>query len=178
LYSKLPIFIGITGPESTGKTWLAERLSHYFYIDYIPEYAREYLLNLKRPYTYDDVIKIAEKQWNLINNTLNTDQKIVIYDTEMLVIYVWLLYKYGKCPKWIEEAWRNQKIDLYLLCYPDIEWDYDPLRENPNDLIELFDIYETNLKKENKSYYIVKENREQRFINVLNYLKINFPHIF
>lgn len=34
------------------------------------------------------------------------------------------------------------------------------------------------LKKENKSYYIVKENREQRFINVLNYLKINFPHYF
>ena len=43
---KLPIKIGITGPESTGKTWLAEQLAAYFKTDYTPEYAREYLLKL------------------------------------------------------------------------------------------------------------------------------------
>ena len=175
---KLPIKIGITGPESTGKTWLAEQLATYFKTDYTPEYAREYLLKLNRPYSYDDVIEIAKNQWEMINKQQTNNSKVLIYDTEMLVIYVWLIYKYKKCPQWIIDAFHNQSIDLYLLCYPDIEWNYDPLRENPDDRMELFNIYENELIKAKKNYFIVTQQLEQRFANVLNYLKNNYPYIF
>ncbi|HPB20216.1 MAG TPA: hypothetical protein PLC00_05530, partial [Bacteroidales bacterium] len=62
--------------------------------------------------------------------------------------------------------------------YPDIEWNYDPLRENPDDRIELFNIYENELIKAKKNYFIVTQQLEQRFANVLNYLKNNYPYIF
>lgn len=176
--SKIPIFIGITGPESTGKTWLAEQLANYFLTDYIPEYSREYLLKLNRPYNYEDVIEIAKEQWNRINEQLKSNKKVVIYDTEMLVIYVWLIYKYKKCPQWIKDAYQQQSIDLYLLCYPDIDWNYDPLRENPDNRLDLYYIYETELKKANKHYHIVTGQLEQRFVNVLSYLKNNYPQLF
>lgn len=35
--------IAILGPESTGKTMLAEQLAAHFHTDFVPEYSREYL---------------------------------------------------------------------------------------------------------------------------------------
>ena len=52
----------ITGPESTGKSDLSEYLARHFSGSFIPEYAREYIEKLQRPYRYEDVVTIAEKQ--------------------------------------------------------------------------------------------------------------------
>ena len=52
----------ITGPESTGKTELAYYLSRHTGGRVVPEYARKYVQNLQRPYTYEDVLTIAERQ--------------------------------------------------------------------------------------------------------------------
>ena len=52
----------ICGPESTGKTTLARYLANYYNTKWIPEYAREYIGNLDRAYTYQDVEIIAKKQ--------------------------------------------------------------------------------------------------------------------
>ena len=41
--------ISITGPESTGKSWLAEQLAGYYQDAWVPEYAREYLAGYKVP---------------------------------------------------------------------------------------------------------------------------------
>ena len=39
--------IAITGPESTGKSTLAEKLARHFNVDFIPEYSRTYLENFE-----------------------------------------------------------------------------------------------------------------------------------
>ena len=44
--------------------------------------------------------------------------------------------------------------------------------------MELFNIYENELIKAKKNYFIVTQQLEQRFANVLNYLKNNYPYIF
>ena len=54
--------IVITGPESTGKTTLAEALAQKLNALLIPEYARSYVEGLNRPYTYSDVEMIAQHQ--------------------------------------------------------------------------------------------------------------------
>lgn len=54
--------VGIIGPESTGKSTLAQQLSQRYHGIYVPEYAREYVEQLRRPYTYDDVCTIARHQ--------------------------------------------------------------------------------------------------------------------
>lgn len=54
--------VGIIGPESTGKSTLAQQLSQRYHGIYVPEYAREYVEQLRRPYTYDDVCAIARHQ--------------------------------------------------------------------------------------------------------------------
>ena len=52
------------------------------------------------------------------------------------------------------------KSRFYLLCKPDIPWESDPLRENPNDRIKLFDIYKMELDNLGHKYYIVKEKTD------------------
>ena len=54
--------IAITGPESTGKTWLAKELAQYFNTVWVEEYAREYLQSNGQDYRFEDIVKIAEGQ--------------------------------------------------------------------------------------------------------------------
>ncbi len=56
------IRVVVTGPESTGKTEICKFLAAACKTEYIPEYAREYISSLNRPYTFEDVEKIARVQ--------------------------------------------------------------------------------------------------------------------
>ena len=58
--------IAITGPESTGKSTLAEKLAKHFDVSYIPEYSRTYLENFEGQYTENDFVENAKAQHNII----------------------------------------------------------------------------------------------------------------
>ena len=58
----LPKKIVVIGPESTGKSTLCEQLADHYKTQWVPEFARNYLLEIRRPYTYDDLLYIAEAQ--------------------------------------------------------------------------------------------------------------------
>ena len=152
--------IGIIGPESSGKSELSQRLARRYSCPWIAEYAREYLENLDRPYNYDDLEIIARKQLELISSAVA--DPFCFIDTELIILKVWSEFKYKTCCDFILENVARQGIDFYLLCYPDIPWEDDPLRENPNDREALFTIYEQDLRRLNKKYVIVKGDFEER----------------
>ncbi len=151
--------IGITGPESSGKTTLAKQLSDYFNALYIPEYAREYLEENGLNYTYDDVIRIAQHQ---IHSIASTKAPIVICDTESLVLHIWLDVKFKHTPEFIIDSIRNNLCDVYILCAPDIPWEEDEQRENPNDRAFLFDLYLEYLTRFNLNFIVVSGSKEDR----------------
>lgn len=155
------IKIGITGPESTGKTTLSLQLSSHYQIDVIAEYAREYLSIVNGFYTKTDLDKIALRQYEYM--TEQVDQNLLICDTEMLVMKVWSEFKYGNCSPLVKSLWEMQKIDLYLLCAPDIPFEEDPLRENPEQREQLFEIYKAELEKANCKFVIISGHDNQRF---------------
>ena len=141
----------VTGPESSGKTTLCEALSKHLKVCCSKEYAREYLNEIDRDYTQEDLIKIAKKQ-------LTSEKNTVLLDTDLITIKIWSNYKYGNCDNWILKQIQKQQSEnrFYFLCKPDIEWDQDPLRENPKNRMELFRIYKKELESLNYNYYIVK----------------------
>ena len=55
----------ITGPECTGKTSLAKALANHYNTRWVPEFARDFLNNLDRPYVEEDLLEIAKGQLNL-----------------------------------------------------------------------------------------------------------------
>lgn len=155
------IKLAITGPESTGKSTLAEALAAHYSVPVIHEFSREYLTKLDRDYVQSDLDKIAEGQ--LRSTCAKVGQEILVSDTEMLVLKVWSEFKYGTCSPYIEQLWDDQIFDLYLLCSPDIPYEEDPLRENPYDREELFEIYRSHLEERGENYIIISGDPQQRF---------------
>lgn len=156
--------IAFTGPESSGKTTMAMWASEYLSCEMISEYAREYLSG-KTHYTIDDLNKIAKEQFKR-----NASSGTLILDTEMLVMKIWCEEKYNTCSKHISSLLMNQNIEFYFLCKPDIPWVDDPLRENANDRVRLFDLYEKNLNEQGFDFLVLKgslEERKQTIIKIL-----------
>ena len=153
--------VGIIGPESTGKSSLGQYLAKRYGATYVPEYARDYVSSLHRPYTYDDVCHIARKQIEQIKEVGSGKWEasdIIFFDTELIVTRVWFDYVYGAAPDWLLSAMQQYKMDTYLLTYPDIPWIPDPTRENGNDEIrlQLFHRYEQEIQALNVPYYIIR----------------------
>lgn len=164
--------IAITGPESTGKSTLAEKLAHHYKTDFIPEYSRTYLENFEGKYTEDDVVEIAKGQHKLILEEEKKSSEILIADTEIIVCKIWIEYVFKHSNEIVEEILKQQDFDLYLLCDIDLPWVYDPLRENPNieERKELFEIYRNTLEQMNVPFEIVSGD-EERFNNAINIIE-------
>ena len=157
--------IALTGPESTGKSWLARRLATAYRTTWVPEYARQYLQSREGRYRYPDIVVIAKGQKQLELQVLTSARRILFCDTEPIVTKIWSETVLGQCDPWITNEIENNPHDLYLLCYPDLEWEPDPLRENPNDRHQLFDRYLEELKSRHLPYAIVKGTGAARLFN-------------
>ena len=163
------IKIAITGPESSGKTTIAQQLTEYFNCCLAKEYAREHLDNKDEKYTMDDLIKIAEKQYSL-NRGKDCQKELLVCDTEMTVIKIWAMDKFGYCPGEIVALQEQQKFDLIFLCKPDIPWEPDPLREDENRRKFLFNLYQEELFLEDEDFIILEGDKEKRFEKALKYI--------
>ena len=150
----------ITGPESSGKTTLCQQLSNHFNIPFTQEFARLYIDSLDRDYIINDLLSIAKQQ-------LKSEFKSQLLDTDLITIKVWSEYKYGRCDKWILDEIEKQKSEkrFYILCSPDIPWQTDNQRENPNDRKKLFEVYKKELENLKHKYFILNgENRLEKII--------------
>jgi NadR type nicotinamide-nucleotide adenylyltransferase len=162
----------ICGPESTGKTELSKALSAHFSIPWIPEIARDYVEHLNRRYTYDDIVHIAQKQIEQDKEAALQKPSWVIFDTWLIITKVWFQVAYNSIPQWLELYLEEQKIDLFLLCAPDIPWVPDGVRENGGTMRNvLFHRYEEEIERLSTPYVIIRgegEARIQQAIDVIN----------
>ena len=171
--------IVIIGSESTGKTELAQFLAEKFNTVYVPEYAREYIENLNRHYTFKDVEIIAKKQIELEQKFAQKANHILFFDTYLIITKIWFQVVFNVVPEWIDEAIKNSKIDLFLLCSNDLPWIPDRVRENGGKMREkLFEMYKNEIQHYNYKFYIVSGHGDKRFNNALeivnNFLNLHY----
>lgn len=168
--------IAVTGSESTGKSTLCADLATHFNGFLLPEYARTYLENLNRKYTYDDILHIAKTQLEqekiLTETILKQDVKnaILFVDTELINIKIWLQYYNYEVPEWIETGISAQNYNLYLLTDIDMPWVSDALREHPTKRSFLFQRFIEELNFYNKPYHVISgidTSRTQAAVEVL-----------
>lgn len=122
--------IVVIGPESTGKSTLSAGLAEALHTIWVPEHARDYLINLGRDYIEADLLQIAKGQLQDEEEALKMAHQHLICDTDLYVLKVWSEAKYGRCHRGILENIAQSTCDLYLLTYIDIHWEDDPLREH------------------------------------------------
>jgi len=159
----------ITGAESTGKSTLAKQLSEYYQTVYMPEYARTYIENLNRKYTYRDVEHIAEMQIRFEEAFLQKAKKYLFIDTGLIITKVWFLEVFNKYPDWLDEAILKYLPDFYLICDIDLPWKEDPVRENGTFERRkyLTDKYLAEIEKYKVKYAMIRGSGAQRLQNAI-----------
>lgn len=166
--------IVITGPESTGKSELTKKLAYYFSMPFIHEIAREYVENLNRKYTKNDVIEIAKLQIEKEETLVAQNPEYLFIDTDLIITKIWLLHVYGDYPKWIDEKLKSTPRYCHLLCYYDLEWVYDPVRENSNLREYFFSIYMNEIEKLKLNYYVIKGHGDVRWKSAINIIENDY----
>lgn len=154
----LTLKILLTGPESSGKTTLAAQLAQHFACPWQPEYAREYLSELDRDYNKADLNIILQEQTERRTIISDTHPPMLICDTGPEVIYIWSKVKYREVDPFIISQLKDQHYDLRLICYPDLAWEADPLREAPNqaDRLILWQEYVALHEQFGWDYHIIR----------------------
>ena len=171
-----PQIFACVGPESTGKTTLCRQLASRFEGTVVPEFARQYLTSKGGNYQQKELITIAEGQLTLETQAISDGHEWIFCDTDLLVVKVWHEFKYGASNDEIDSLLSKQQSRKYLLTYPDLDWESDPLRENPNDLFEIFTYYENELIEMGADYRIVRGIGDERLksaIEAINQMKLD-----
>ena len=166
--------ISITGPESTGKSWLAQKLASLYGEPWAEEYSREYLNKLNRPYNFEDILLIAQGQFKLEEENAKSAKAWLFCDTDFLVTRIWCLVKYGKSHPWIDQMADTHIYDHYLLCNTDLPWEPDPLREHPELRDELMQLYLDELTFRELPFTVISgqdDDRLQAAVKAINTLQ-------
>ena len=146
------------GPESSGKTTLAKKLSEYYQGTWVPEFAREYLQQKwdseQKICEPQDILPIAIGQMKLENAAVKSEKKVVFCDTDDEVA----------------KAALENTYDLYLLTYIDTPWQADDLRDRPDQREEMFAYFKHSLIKHGRPYLLVKGSLEERMQLITNHL--------
>jgi NadR type nicotinamide-nucleotide adenylyltransferase len=135
----------VTGSECTGKTTLAGDLARAFGTVWVAEYARQYLdhklATTGLALDESDVEPIARGQIAAEDRGTALAKGLLVLDTDLVSTTVYARHYYGACPPWIEQAARDRRADLYLLCEPDVPWVADPARDRPHQRDEMHALF-------------------------------------
>ena len=133
------------GPESTGKTTLAEKLASVYKTSWVPEYAREYLEKRPEICSLDDIMPIAYGQIALEEEIQKKANRVLFCDTNILQTKVYSVAYFDTYPPPIVDLFEKRNYDLYLLTDIDVPWEADPLRDRPHMRKEMYELFENEL---------------------------------
>lgn len=175
-----PQKILLIGPESTGKTTLAMQLAQHFRTTWAPEFTRLYLEAKSAIYPesrLDELLKVDDIE-SLILGQMAQEQHLSIQARELLFCdagtfstEVYAQHYFGYTANWIREANTKNHYDLCLLCAPDLPWEADWQRVEPDRREELFNLFKTYLENRKAKFYIIEGHKDQRAKQAIQYLE-------
>jgi len=122
----------LTGPESSGKSWLSNEIHANFGGILVGEYVRHFIEREARETCYGDITPIADGQLTWEDEARAKQPSLLILDTHLLSNILWSRTLFGACPTWIEKALLTRHYDLHLLLSPEIvAWHDDGQRCQP-----------------------------------------------
>jgi NadR type nicotinamide-nucleotide adenylyltransferase len=155
-----PLRIAVYGPESTGKTQLAERLAAHFGAPLVTEYARERWEAQGGVLALDDMLPVAREQWRREDEAVARADKLVICDTDALTTMLWSDLLYGTCPEELRRGAEKRCRDyaLYLLLDIDVPFTPDPQRcfPDPGDREKCMRIWRGALERRHLPFAVIR----------------------
>lgn len=134
----MPRRLVVFGPESTGKTTLAQALAQWLACPWSKEYVREYWEAHEGRIGPADLEAIARGQVAAEEEAWAQAAGLdwVVHDTDLLTCLLWddLLFP-GACPPTVRAQVepRTRAVALYLFCQTDLPFEPDPQRCFPDE---------------------------------------------
>jgi HTH-type transcriptional regulator, transcriptional repressor of NAD biosynthesis genes len=121
--------VALLGPESSGKSVLAERLAAHYRTVFVEEYGRTYTERFGTDLTELDFAHIAGGQLYREDEMVKQANRVLFCDTDLLVTQNWSeVYFEGRCQPWILQMNHLRRYELFLLLAPDVPWHDDGVR--------------------------------------------------
>lgn len=155
--------VALVGPESCGKSYLAEQLATHFNTAFVEEYARTYCDRFGTKLTELDFAHIAGGQLYREDEMAKQANRILFCDTDLILTQVWSeVFFEGKTQPWIFWANHARRYELFLLLAPDIPWEADGTREYPHTREWQFERLRQELEARNLKYVVISGGFEER----------------
>ena len=163
--------IVLTGPESSGKTTLAQQLSLWYGFPMVPEYARKWMegQNRAKEYSLEDVVRMSFGQIQMEKQMASRAESFIVCDTDLLTYQIWIEDKFDHRSSFLQ-SWRPFDDRVYLLCRPDLDWESDPFREDPHRREVIFEMYHSRLQGLDVRFRIIEGKGSLRLQNLIERL--------
>jgi HTH-type transcriptional regulator, transcriptional repressor of NAD biosynthesis genes len=165
--------VSVFGPESVGKSFLAQDLARFFETLCTDEYARTLVDFQNNEVNSDDAEWIVRGQIASEKALTRQANRVLFCDTDPLASKIWCHYLYGNCSSWIEQEAVSRKYDLTLLLEPDVEWQADPQRclETEEQRLDFLNCCEEALKAAGRKYVRISGQWTERLESAIKAVK-------
>ncbi len=165
--------ICVVGPECSGKTTLTRALAKYYDTVYAPEYA-ELWLRYRSNYGVEagalfpeHFETIARGQRALEQSRVKHCHRLLFCDTDPLTTLAWATYlcppeHHAALQMTLEPLIKACEYELYFYCTPDIPWQADQHRLDPEGRERFGDHLRHLLQKYNRSVNVLSGNLDSR----------------
>lgn len=150
--------VSVFGPESTGKTTLANALAEHFDTSVVPELARQLLEANDAKLDLADMEMIVKGQIAFEESLVSAARGVLVCDTDPLATRLWAKALFDADLEVPDRAY-----DLTLLCAPDVPWVADPVRYLPEGGKAFFAACEAELTKRGRAYVTIAGSWDERF---------------
>lgn len=148
------------GPESVGKTTLAEQLANEYQTIFVPEMARSLITS--NNLTLHDMIRIGQAQTEAVQAAELKADRILFCDTDVITTQIYSAIYFGEVPAELYELERQIHYDAYLLLDIDVPWIADNLRDFGHQRVEMMARFRHELDRRNRTYTIVSGSYFER----------------
>ncbi|WP_375445377.1 AAA family ATPase [uncultured Fibrella sp.] len=167
-----PLLVCLYGPESVGKTTMAQQLAAHYQTVYVPEVARDLITS--NDLTSDDYARIAVAQTAAVAQAIPQANRVLICDTDLITTQLYATIYGVPHPAELTELAAQENFDAYFLLNPDVPWVADGLRDLGHRRAEMYNLFEQALTERGIRYVVVSgadyEARTQQVINVIDTL--------
>lgn len=148
------------GSESTGKSFMAQKMAHLYKTEFVPEVARELITS--NDFTKEDITKIGYAQLDRIAEKQKTANKIMFCDTDTITTQIYSQHYLKTVPPVLFELEKQVHYDHYFLFDIDVPWVADHLRDLGAEREKMFRAFKLALDQRGIAYKMVKGTYEQR----------------
>lgn len=150
------------GPESTGKSFLAEKLATRYHTQVVPEVSRELLTG--NTFNREDIMAIGREQTKRVFEKVRAANKILLCDTDLIATQIYSREYLKVVPPILYEFEKMVEYDLYFLFDIDVPWVSDGVRDlgSTDDRKRMYEIFKNELDRRKINFIHVQGNWEQR----------------